>query len=183
MYQTDAGLKAGELAERELLILDWAVQVADAAKEMRERGLSSALVRDSPTGDPVGIVTERDILYRVVADHRSPYKTTLKEVMTSPLVTVDSSVLIRDAIQLMRKNGIRRMPVTEGGRIFAMLTLQSIVGNAHTQSVELVNVEEAKGGVMCPYCESKFDDKEELSKHIDRLHLGSGLLEGDLRQW
>ncbi len=37
--------------------------------------------------------------------------------------------------------------------------------------------------VSCPYCESKFKDKNELSKHIDRIHSDSGLLEGDKRQW
>jgi hypothetical protein len=37
--------------------------------------------------------------------------------------------------------------------------------------------------VSCPYCESIFSDKIELSRHIDRIHLGSGLLEGDLRKW
>jgi uncharacterized C2H2 Zn-finger protein len=36
--------------------------------------------------------------------------------------------------------------------------------------------------VSCPYCESKFKDSEELSKHIDRIHTGSGLLEGDTRR-
>jgi uncharacterized Zn-finger protein len=35
----------------------------------------------------------------------------------------------------------------------------------------------------CPYCASKFKDNEELSKHIDRMHHGSGLLEGDSRRW
>ncbi len=35
----------------------------------------------------------------------------------------------------------------------------------------------------CPYCSSKFNDNEELSKHIDRIHHGSGLLEGDSRRW
>jgi hypothetical protein len=35
----------------------------------------------------------------------------------------------------------------------------------------------------CPYCASKFKDNEELSKHIDRIHHGSGLLEGDSRKW
>ena len=35
----------------------------------------------------------------------------------------------------------------------------------------------------CPYCSSKFKDNEELSKHIDRMHHGSGLLEGDSRRW
>jgi len=39
------------------------------------------------------------------------------------------------------------------------------------------------GHVSCPYCESKFKDKNELSKHIDRIHSDSGLLEGDKRQW
>jgi hypothetical protein len=38
-------------------------------------------------------------------------------------------------------------------------------------------------GASCPYCASKFKDNEELSKHIDRMHHGSGLLEGDSRRW
>ena len=38
-------------------------------------------------------------------------------------------------------------------------------------------------GASCPYCSSKFKDNEELSKHIDRIHHGSGLLEGDSRRW
>jgi uncharacterized C2H2 Zn-finger protein len=37
--------------------------------------------------------------------------------------------------------------------------------------------------ITCPYCESVFDSKEELSKHIDRIHHGSGLLEGDTRKF
>jgi hypothetical protein len=37
--------------------------------------------------------------------------------------------------------------------------------------------------VSCPYCSSKFSNNEELSKHIDRIHGDSGLLEGDRRQW
>ena len=37
--------------------------------------------------------------------------------------------------------------------------------------------------VSCPYCQSKFKDNAELSKYIDRIHTGSGLLEGDKRQW
>ena len=37
--------------------------------------------------------------------------------------------------------------------------------------------------VECPYCQSKFKDKADLSKHIDRIHTGLGLLEGDRRKW
>lgn len=42
---------------------------------------------------------------------------------------------------------------------------------------------EENTSVSCPYCQSKFKDKEELSKHIDRIHTGAGLLEGDTRKW
>jgi uncharacterized C2H2 Zn-finger protein len=40
-----------------------------------------------------------------------------------------------------------------------------------------------EGTVECPYCQSKFKTKEDLSKHIDRIHGGAGLLEGDKRSW
>jgi hypothetical protein len=40
-----------------------------------------------------------------------------------------------------------------------------------------------KHQALCPYCASKFKNNEELSKHIDRIHHGSGLLEGDIRSW
>jgi hypothetical protein len=59
------------------------------------------------------------------------------------------------------------------------------------ESLELAEVESPNLGgnteqfvkIICPYCESKFDNKTDLSKHIDRIHLGSGLLEGDVRKW
>ncbi len=47
----------------------------------------------------------------------------------------------------------------------------------------LVTKKNEVSSVLCPYCQSKFKDKLDLSKHIDRIHTGSGLLEGDKRQW
>ena len=47
----------------------------------------------------------------------------------------------------------------------------------------LVTKKNEISSVLCPYCQSKFKDKLDLSKHIDRIHTGSGLLEGDKRQW
>lgn len=185
MYAEHADKKVSEIMERDILFMDESACVADAAQSMREKGVSSVIVGLSAEKQPIGIVTERDILYRVVAEHRSPYKTALKEVMSSPLVTVDGSALLKDAILTMRKKGIRRMPVTIDGSTAGMLTLKSIIGDSHKKDIELIDVELplAVSKIVCPYCGSQFEDKEELSKHIDRLHLGSGLLEGDLRQW
>lgn len=186
IYQEDhLAKKAGDLAEKDVIVMDQYTIVADAAKTMRSKGMSSILVGRDNNNLPVGIVTERDILYRVIAGSLGPFKTTLKDIMSSPLVTISESATVRDAIFLMRKNNFRRMPVVENnGKIVGMLTIRSIIGNSTKNNIELPEVDlPSRKQVMCPYCDSKFENKQELSIHIDRLHLGSGLLEGDLRQW
>ena len=166
------------------LILDESVSVAEAVKIMKEKDVSSVFVNHKGQDLPVGIVTERDVLYRVVAANKGPFKVTLREVMSSPLVTVDVMVTVRDAVALMRMKGIRRLPVVAGNEMVGVLTLKALVGNIPSRSIELAHIENTKKSTMpCPYCGSHFETKDELSVHIDRLHLGSGLLEGDLRQW
>jgi signal-transduction protein with cAMP-binding, CBS, and nucleotidyltransferase domain len=165
--------KAEEVAETNLVVLDESTTVGYAAKVMKNNAISSVLVSRDDSKQPIGIVTERDMLYRVLADNVGPFKATLGEVMSSPLVTVDGTTSVLD--------------VTKEGAIVGILTLRSVVGNSFSKNIELAEVElpekitEFK--ILCPYCQSRFDNKEDLSKHIDRLHLGSGLLEGDLRQW
>jgi hypothetical protein len=76
-----------------------------------------------------------------------------------------------------------------GGKITGIITLMSIVGNVSDDKLDLAEVElpikvieREATKIICPYCQSQFKDKAELSKHIDRIHIGSGLLEGDMRQ-
>jgi signal-transduction protein with cAMP-binding, CBS, and nucleotidyltransferase domain len=177
--------KVGDVAEKDLLVLDESTTVAEAVKAMREKGVSSVFVSRKDKKNLVGIVTERDVLYRVVADNKGPFKVTLKEVMSSPLVTIADGATVRDAITVMRKKGIRRIAVTRAGEVAGMITLKSVIGNMPGEAIELatVDVPASDGKVACPYCGSRFDSKDDMSKHIDRLHLGSGLLEGDMRQW
>lgn len=178
--------KVIDVADKNPMILHESTSLAEAARLMRKEGISSILV--GPNSHHVtGMVTERDIVYRVVAESKSPFKTTLKEIMSSPVVTIDETKTVKEAITLMRQNGIRRIPVVKNDRVLGILTLKSIIGNNQKESIELAEVElpqsVEKKQIVCPYCQSKFPEKQELSKHIDRLHLGSGLLEGDLRQW
>ena len=170
------------IAERNVTVLDEKALVAEAVKIMRQKGVSSIFV--SRKNSLVGVVTERDILYRVVAQNRGPLETLLKDVMSSPLISIDGQTSVRQAMLLMRQKGIRRLPLINKGHTAGVVTLKSIIGNIPDKSVELAELEvsEEKGEVSCPYCGSHFEGKEDLSKHIDRLHIGSGLLEGDMRQ-
>lgn len=148
---------------------------------MRDRDVSSVLV--ARKGIPMGIMTERDVLYRVVAESKGPFKVALKEVMSTPLITASELLTVRKSISLMREKGFRRLPVTGKDGIIGVLTLKSVAGNIPSKIIELPEVDIAPANkVVCPYCGSGFEGKDDLSKHIDRLHIGSGLLEGDMRQ-
>jgi CBS domain-containing protein len=172
-----------EAAEK-AVILDESLTVAEAVKIMREKDVSSVFVSRKGESMPVGIMTERDVLYRVVAANIGPFKIKLGEVMSSPLVTVGEGVTVREAVTLMRNKRIRRLPVIRAGEMAGVITLKSVVGNIPSQSIELASIEALKTyGAACPYCGSKFENRDEMSRHIDRIHLGSGLLEGDMRQW
>lgn len=69
--------KVETIVERDYVILPEDVLVAEAAKVMRNKDVSSVLVRSINSNEPIGIVTERDIIYRVVAESKGPFKITL----------------------------------------------------------------------------------------------------------
>lgn len=176
-----------EIMEKSIVILDESTSVSEAAQIMKTRGISSILVKDHHSDAIKGIVTERDILYRVVAQAKGTFKVNIGSIMSSPLVTIEKETPCKEAIMIMRKKEIRRLPITDKGNVVGIVTLKSLVGNMPIRNIDLVELEvsatPSNVNVNCPYCQSKFDGKRELSSHIDRIHLGSGLLEGDLRKW
>jgi CBS domain-containing protein len=200
MYSNSLSEKVGNLVERDFVSLDENTLVADTVKLMKDKGFSFVFVTHKSLESPIGIVIERDILYRIVAENQSPFKTTLKEIMSSPLITINEESTVADAISLMRSKRIRRLAVKKSSSnqqdnntttISGVVTLMSIVGSNPNQNIDLAEVElpsrstvtGRKIMIICPYCQSKFEDKDQLSRHIDRIHVGSGLLEGDLRRW
>ena len=183
--------KVESIAEKNYVTLSEDTLVAEAAKLMRDKDVLSVLVTSKNSNEPIGIVTERDILYRVVAENKGPFKVTLKDTMSSPLITIAEEESVKDAVLLMRTKHIRRLAVKKaGGKIAGIITLMSIVGNVPSDKLDLAEVElptnvieREAAKIICPYCQSRFENKNEMSKHIDRIHIGSGLLEGDKRQW
>jgi signal-transduction protein with cAMP-binding, CBS, and nucleotidyltransferase domain len=176
-----------EVMDHNIVILDDSASINEAARGMEENGVTSILVRDSESGKVTGIVTERDIIYRAVAKSLGMYKVKIKKIMTTPLITVDKQTPCIEAIKIMRVKGLRRLPVLGEANVIGIVTLMELAGNVPERNIDLAELEKPQTSetstLTCPYCESKFSDKSELSKHIDRIHLGSGLLEGDLRKW
>ncbi len=108
-----------------LITVETGVIVRDAAILMTEKKIGSIIVTDS--GNPVGIVTARDALARVVSLCRDPCETRISEIMSSPLITIPKETEILAAMRKMREDGIRRLGVTEDGNIVGIVTERDII--------------------------------------------------------
>ncbi len=155
-------------------------KVIDAARMMQAAGTTEAIA--TRKGEPVGIITERDILYKVVAPGLNAHNVKVVDVMTSPVETVDEASKVSDAISKMSKLGVRRLGVTRNGKIIGMVTQKSVVSGNVDTSFGLPELSKPDQ-VSCPYCGATMKDRDELSRHIDQVHLGLGLLEGDRTKW
>lgn len=169
--------KVAEVAENDFATLPEDSLVAEAAKIMRKKDVASIVItRKGAQKEPVGIITERDIIRRVVAENKGPFKVTAGDVMSSPLITINPDSSVADAITLMRNKHIRRLPVVnEIGQIVGIVTLKSAVGNMPSHNIDLVDIESSRAitemGALCPYCQVVIKGSgNKMSTHIDDVH-------------
>jgi CBS domain-containing protein len=93
----------------------------DAAKAMKKADVGDVIVTDG--GALCGIVTDRDITVRVVAEGKDSAKFQLRECCTRDLTTLSPDDSVADAVRLMREKNIRRLPVVEGGKPVGIVTI------------------------------------------------------------
>ncbi len=100
--------------------------IVQVANKMREQKVGAVIVLNT-SGNPVGIVTERDIVNRVVADGVDPNMVMASKVMTSPLKMVEPELELMDAMKMMDKENIRRLGVIYKGELVGIVTDRSII--------------------------------------------------------
>ena len=170
------------ITDRNYITLNEDNTVSEGVKVMRDSDTSSIIVINKTTQQPVGIITERDILYRAIGEDRNPSETTLRSIMSHPLVSIDGKTSIKEAICIMRNRHMRRLMVKQpDDSILGITTLRSVIGNIPSQGIDLAEVElpgetpsENIGNpamINCPYCQTTFEDKGKIDKHMDTVHL------------
>ena len=100
--------------------------IVQVANKMREQRVGAVIVVNS-SENPVGIVTERDIVTRVVADGVDPNMLVASKVMTSPLKMVEPELELMDAMKMMDRENIRRLGVIYKGELVGIVTDRSII--------------------------------------------------------
>jgi len=98
-----------------------------AAMVMDKNDLGSVVVTNS-AGNSIGIITERDLVIRVLAKNLKPDTAKAKEIMTTPLVTIEPDTTITEAARRMNRLGIRRLGVTYKGNLVGIISSKDILG-------------------------------------------------------
>ncbi len=120
-------MKVKEVMKR-VKTIDSDSSVKKAAKIMSDARIGSLVVLDGTK--VVGIITERDILSKVSATNKLPSKVKVSDIMTSKLIFIHPEDLIDDAVYLMLKYKIKKLPVMEGKELLGILTSTDIVANS-----------------------------------------------------
>ncbi|MET7878719.1 CBS domain-containing protein [Micromonospora profundi] len=123
----------GEFMTTRLVTMDGNDTLSAAAQEMRDSAIGDVVVTD---GDSVvGIVTDRDITVRGVAENRDPGMTRLKEIISRDVITVSQYDDAVSAADLMRTYAVRRLPVIEDGRLIGLVSMGDLAVEREPQSV------------------------------------------------
>ena len=104
----------------------------DAAREMQSDDIGAVLVTDN--GDVAGILTDRDIVVRAVAEGRDPSSTKVGDVATRDVKTLTPDSSVDDAIRIVREQNVRRIPVVEDGRPAGIVSIGDLAIERDTDS-------------------------------------------------
>jgi CBS domain-containing protein len=99
--------------------------VMEASCVMRDREIGSLVVLEN--GRPIGIVTERDVVTKVSAANKASEATSVRDIMTSPLIAVHPHQEVAEAAKVMAARKIRRLPVIKEGKLVGMITENDII--------------------------------------------------------
>lgn len=121
-------MSVGRICSRVLATASPQETVRVAAERMAEFDVGTLVVLDPGNGRPAGLVTDRDVVTRVVAERCDAATTLVDRAMSTPVRTVDEHAPIEEAVLQMAAAGIRRLVVTgDGGRVVGILSLDDVL--------------------------------------------------------
>lgn len=122
--ESSLSLKVEDVMVKEVITLDENSTVKEAADIMNKFEIGCLIAVRK--GKAIGIITERDLLKRVVAEAKDATKTKVKDIMSSPLVVVEPNTDLEEAVKLMFQMKIKKLPVVDGKRLVGLITLTDI---------------------------------------------------------
>jgi CBS domain-containing protein len=113
--------------QKDIVTVDVKASAAEASKIMMEKNVGYAVVLEK--SQPAGIITERDLVQKVMAKEKDPSMVEVGELMSTPLISIDPDATIEEAVQTMAKKGIRKLPVIRSHIIYGIFTTRDLAKN------------------------------------------------------
>jgi CBS domain-containing protein len=113
-----------DIMAKTLITVNLATTALQVAKMMEQGGIGAILVQDN--GNPTGIVTDRDFATRIAANNL-PFDTPVEKIMSSPLISINHDQPISAAAERMTSKKIRKLAVTENGKVVGIITSTDLV--------------------------------------------------------
>jgi CBS domain-containing protein len=130
----------GEICNRDVVVVEADASVTEAASLMRQFHVGDiVVVRDNDgRNEPIGIVTDRDLVLEVMAEELDPGSLSVSEIMGAELVKVQEDTGVFEAIRFMREKGVRRMPVVDrNGALAGIVSLDDLLEVLSEELAEL----------------------------------------------
>jgi CBS domain-containing protein len=118
-------LQVKDVMVTNLITIDASASVKQAAELMDKHDIGCLIIINY--GNPVGIVTERDLMRRILLRKRDLDKTEVGNIMSAPLITAQPQTEIRDAVRLMNERRIKKLPVMDGDQLVGLVSLTDIM--------------------------------------------------------
>ncbi len=133
-------MTVGSLCQRDVEVATPEENVLAATRRMRDAGVGSLVVCDARR-HPVGILTDRDVVVRVVAEGNDPAGVTVSDAMTPDPATVSESVSTHEAVAQMCRHRVRRLPVVgHSGELAGMIAVDDVLSHLGGEMSDLANL-------------------------------------------
>lgn len=166
-----------EIMTRDVVTIDIKNDVLHLARKMLSFDVGSVIITDKK--QPVGIVTERDIVRKIVSKNMKPDDISIKQLMTTPLVTIAATEDVTDTMHKMVKMEIRRLPVVENAKLVGIVTDTDLIAiSAEMGSIfsDLIKMHREKVFSMETPQKISRGICEECGDNVDNLLLVDGKL-------
>lgn len=150
-----------------IIVQNASATVFEASRAMKTNEIGCVAVVGA-TGEIVGVVTDRDIVLRVVGEGRDPRATSLGEVMSSSVATLPPGATTADALRVMRERRIRRVPLVEDGRVVGMVTVDDLLFDEAAPLTDIATVLRAQMVESGPVRTRRFDEWQSLERRYAR---------------
>ena len=120
-------LTVADIMTRNVTTIASGATVADAIELMQRRQIRALLVEHRSQDMPFGMVTDRDIVYTVVARAHNPEQVLVQDIMRQPCISLDPDLTVQEASQTLSDTGVQRAPVVQDGQLLGVISVTDIL--------------------------------------------------------